>query len=100
MPESGAVKIVDCSRYFAVGFGHTYEETMAHLQSLFTSQHVCSARWVLAGRELKFDVTIWHGTTEHRVVIRARSAEEAMQQALLVLHLKFSDVKRMEAVEK
>jgi hypothetical protein len=47
-----------------------------------------------------FDVTVFLGTTEHRVVIRARSAEEAVQQALLVLKISENCVTRMEAKER
>jgi hypothetical protein len=47
-----------------------------------------------------FRVKVYHGVTEHHVVIDARSAEEAMEQALLVLHLTYKDVQRMEVVEQ
>jgi hypothetical protein len=41
----------------------------------------------------------WRGTTEHRAVVRARSLEESMEQALLALHLTHKDAQKIEAVE-
>ena len=46
-----------------------------------------------------FRIKVWHGTTEHHVVVKARSAEEAMEEALRVLKLSHKDVKRMSAEE-
>ena len=39
------------------------------------------------------------GTTEYNVVVQARSSQEAMEQALLILRLTLQNVERMEAVE-
>ena len=41
-------------------------------------------------------VRVWNGVTEHRVVVDARSAEEAEAQALSVLGLMYEDVEKME----
>jgi hypothetical protein len=42
----------------------------------------------------------WRGTTEHRAVVRARSLEESMEQALLALHLTYKEVQRIESMER
>ena len=47
-----------------------------------------------------YDVKVWHQLTEHRIVIRAKSADEAMSQALLALKIRYESVTRMEAKER
>jgi hypothetical protein len=47
-----------------------------------------------------YQVKVFHGVTEHKVVIRAKSADEAMSQALVILKLPFESVIRMEAKER
>jgi hypothetical protein len=46
-----------------------------------------------------FRVRVFSGVTQHSVVVRARSLEESMEQALLVLHLTYKDVQKMESEE-
>jgi hypothetical protein len=48
-----------------------------------------------------YDVKVWHGTIEHHVVVsKATSAEQAMEQALVILKISFQSVNKMEASER
>jgi hypothetical protein len=49
---------------------------------------------------MTYDVKVWHQLTEHRIVVRARDAQQAMEQALVLLKLSFESVTKMEAKER
>jgi hypothetical protein len=53
-----------------------------------------------SGVRVTYDVKAWHQTTEHSIAIRAKSADEAMSEALVVLKIPFESVTRMEAKER
>jgi hypothetical protein len=47
-----------------------------------------------------FQVKVWHQLTEHRIVVRAKSADEAMSQALVILKISFESVNRMTVIPR
>ena len=47
----------------------------------------------------RYRVKVEHGTTTHNVVVRARSLEESMDEALRVLKLNYSKVTKVVATE-